>query len=78
MAAGARYLGVVQYGNGTSTVGSTLVGQLAPYIDPRCNCTVQSSFRGQFRKDFVAGTFSAKRDNSPAVETGTWSAKRSH
>lgn len=56
--------------------GHQVAGQLAPYTDPECQCTVTSVFSGRLEGDVIDGTFfTYHQDGNVAVE-GTWRVTR--
>ena len=54
--------------------GRQLKGTIAPYMDPSCQCQVETSFLGTHTNDTVAGTFETKIQDT--VHTGTWTVRR--
>jgi hypothetical protein len=56
--------------------GNAVQGTIAPYMDPRCSCEVQTTFLGTLGDDVIAGTFETKVSASDQMQTGTWSVAR--
>jgi hypothetical protein len=51
-------------------------GTIAPYVDPRCSCEVQTSFLGTLGEDEIDGTFETKISATGQTQTGSWSVTR--
>lgn len=58
--------------------GGGVSGQLVPYRDPACDCTVVTRFEGNFRGDAIEGTFTSRRADQAGgnSRTGTWKIRR--
>jgi hypothetical protein len=54
--------------------GGALSGTLAPYTDPECNCTVQTTFTGTLRGSTIEGTFVTR--GAGREQSGRWSVAR--
>jgi hypothetical protein len=54
--------------------GDTVSGRLDPYLDPDCQCTVETTFRGRLSGDTIAGTFESQ--GAPGVRVGQWRVRR--
>jgi hypothetical protein len=54
--------------------GDSIVGTLAPYHDPECNCTAHTSFVGYVTGNTIRGTFTTRR-NFGSI-SGTWSVEK--
>jgi len=52
-----------------------LVGKIEPYLDPSCNCTVQTDFEGSVSPGFIVGTYRVRPSGGQQM-TGSWSAER--
>jgi hypothetical protein len=53
-----------------------LRGRIDPYVDPTCDCTVQTEFVGLMRGSTVAGTFTSRLEGRGGARTGTWAVQR--
>jgi hypothetical protein len=51
-------------------------GTIAPYVDPRCSCEVETSFLGRLGNDEIDGTFETKVSATGQTQTGNWSVRR--
>jgi len=56
--------------------GDSIVGTMAPYQDPECQCTVQATFTGVLAGDAITGTFVSTRSVGGERVTGTWEVRR--
>jgi hypothetical protein len=56
--------------------GGVIRGKLDPYLDPECNCTIETSFEGTVKKNTVEGTFYSKRAETGDASSGTWNVSR--
>jgi len=56
--------------------GDSLVGTMAPYQDPDCQCTVQTTFTGRLSGDVITGTFVSSRTIGGQRVAGTWEVRR--
>jgi len=56
--------------------GRRLSGTIAPYTDPLCNCTVETTFAGAVKGNVMEGTFTTRPVGGSAEQGGTWSATR--
>jgi len=56
--------------------GDSIVGTMAPYQDPDCQCTVQATFTGHLSGDVITGTFVSSRTIGAQRVTGTWEVRR--
>ena len=56
--------------------GRRLSGTIAPYTDPACNCTVQTTFVGAVKGNLLEGTFTTRPLGGSTEQGGTWSATR--
>jgi len=50
-------------------------GTIEPYVDPTCNCRIETKFEGALSSGFMVGTYSVHPDGA-APRTGNWSAER--
>jgi hypothetical protein len=57
-------------------VNGQLRGKIEPYMDPGCNCTVNTEFEGSLTSGFIVGTYVAAMDADGKKLTGQWSAER--
>ena len=55
--------------------GDSVSGRLDPYVDPDCQCTVETTFHGTVNGNRITGTFESR--GAPGVRTGRWQVKRS-
>lgn len=51
-------------------------GTIAPYTDPACSCSVETSFLGTVGGDEINGTFESRVSTTGQVQSGTWSVQR--
>jgi hypothetical protein len=56
--------------------GEAITGTIAPYADPRCNCTVKTSFDGVVNGDSIIGSYVMSSDDADVERRGEWSAER--
>jgi len=56
--------------------GSAVMGQLEPYTDPRCKCTVQTEFLGTVEGNMVDGSFTTRPIDGGPEQHGNWSMSR--
>lgn len=56
--------------------GGGVSGKIEPYIDPSCNCQVETEFTGQRVGERIDGTFTTKVIATGAVQHGTWGVAR--
>ena len=56
--------------------GDSIVGTMAPYQDPDCQCTVQATFTGHLAGDAISGTFVSTRMAGDQRVRGTWEVRR--
>src|SRR5215470_1870611 len=56
--------------------GRRLSGTMAPYTDPLCNCTVETTFVGALKGNLLEGTFTTRPLGGSTEQGGTWSATR--
>lgn len=56
--------------------GDRVSGELAPYRDPECGCTLRTTFVGEIRADTISGTYESLHLQSGHVSAGTWRAQR--
>ncbi|MDT0630851.1 hypothetical protein [Rubrivirga litoralis] len=56
--------------------GREIVGELDPYPDPDCGCTLQTTFRGEVGGDVINGTFASEAEHGGHTAEGTWYAAR--
>ena len=56
--------------------GEAITGTIAPYNDPRCNCTVKTSFDGVINGDSIIGSYVVSSDEAEVERRGEWSAER--
>lgn len=54
-----------------------VLGTMAPYWDPDCDCRAQTVFEGKISGNIIAGTFSSRRESSDRrLLTGQWRVER--
>jgi hypothetical protein len=51
-------------------------GRLSPYLDPTCECMVETLFQGKLLGDVIDGTFSTHGTNQRMLRSGTWKVIR--
>lgn len=51
-------------------------GELDPYTDPECACTVHTVFEGRVKDRSIEGTFVIKNDRDGTTRAGDWSVTR--
>lgn len=56
--------------------GNRVVGELDPYPDPDCGCTLRTTFRGTIDGDAALGTFHSSSADPGHEADGTWVAAR--
>ena len=56
--------------------GGQVTGQLEPYTDPRCRCTVETEFLGTLNGDVVDGSFTTRSVSGGPEQHGNWSMSR--
>ena len=56
--------------------GNRITGQLEPYDDPECGCSLITVFHGTIEGDKMSGTFTSRHGMSDHVDEGRWSARR--
>jgi hypothetical protein len=56
--------------------GSELHGKLARYVDPACNCAVETVFVGALNGNIIEGTFTTTPVGKDSSVGGTWRAER--
>jgi len=56
--------------------GGQIKGTIAPYTDPNCKCTVETSFLGTVTGDEINGMFETKVPATGQIQTGTWKVSR--
>jgi hypothetical protein len=53
--------------------GGTVNGMMDTYVDPRCNCRVQTTFEGTITGDTIQGTFrTIPQEGDTAITNGVW------
>jgi len=58
------------------TTGGMVSGQLDPYTDPECQCTVTTTFEGRLKGDVIEGHYNSLRDGRTDPLRGEWKVKR--
>ena len=56
--------------------GGAVKGTIDPYVDPQCNCTVDTAFVGRITGDTIEGTFSSTPQGAGSPTTGRWKMTR--
>jgi len=56
--------------------GGTVNGTMDTYVDPRCNCKVQTSFEGTITGDTIQGTFRTVPEGDFPITNGVWHVTR--
>jgi hypothetical protein len=57
-------------------VGTEIVGELDPYVNPDCGCRLATTFRGELHGNEIKGTFETRHVDTGSVVRGTWVATR--
>jgi len=58
-------------------LGSGFVsGRLSPYLDPTCECMIETLFQGKLLGDVIEGTFSSHGTNQRLLRSGSWKVIR--
>ena len=53
--------------------GGTVNGMMDTYVDPRCNCRVQTTFEGTITGDTIQGTFrTVPQEGDVPITNGVW------
>jgi hypothetical protein len=55
--------------------GSAVQGELAPFVDPACDCRAETTFTGTLRDDRLVGRYTTRLPNGSA-RGGRWHADR--
>ncbi|NNG16518.1 MAG: hypothetical protein HKM89_08560 [Gemmatimonadales bacterium] len=55
---------------------SRIQGRLEPYVDPECDCTVETVFVGKLSDDMLEGTYESYLGGRNTPRTGQWRAVR--
>jgi len=58
------------------STGGVVKGTMDTYVDPRCNCSVQTTFEGTVTGDTISGTFKTTPEGNFPITTGTWKMSR--
>lgn len=56
--------------------GGAVQGNMDPYIDPQCNCEVDTTYVGRISGDTIEGTFTSTPSGAGAPTTGRWKVTR--
>lgn len=56
--------------------GGQVSGVLAPYTDPNCGCTLQTTFVGRLQADTLEGAYSSLHEQTRETQKGRWRAVR--
>lgn len=56
--------------------GGQVSGELAPYADPNCGCTLHTTFVGRLSSDTLQGTYTSVHEQSRDVQKGRWRVVR--
>jgi len=56
--------------------GDSVIGQLEPYLDPDCACTLETSFHGRLSGDHIEGSYGSRNVQTGERAFGTWKVKR--
>jgi len=51
-------------------------GRLSPYMDPACECMIETLFQGKLDGDTIEGTFSSHGVNQHLLRSGKWTVQR--
>ena len=51
-------------------------GRLSPYLDPTCECMIETLFQGKLINDVIEGTFSSHGTSERLLRSGTWKVIR--
>lgn len=53
-----------------------VLGSLAPFLDPACDCARFTTFEGRIEEDRISGTYVSRSERESSVRTGTWFVDR--
>jgi hypothetical protein len=56
--------------------GGRVAGQLEPYEDPGCGCTLTTVFHGSIEGNKMSGTYTSRHGMSDKVDEGVWNCSR--
>jgi hypothetical protein len=56
--------------------GGQVSGELAPYTDPNCGCTLHTTFVGRLSSDTLQGTYTSVHEQTRDVQKGRWRVVR--
>jgi hypothetical protein len=56
--------------------GGQVRGTIAPYLDPRCNCQVETTFLGTRTGEEIAGSFETRLSTTGQAQSGSWRVHR--
>ncbi len=56
--------------------GGAVQGNMDPYVDPQCNCEVDTTYVGRISGDTIEGTFTSTPSGAGAPTTGRWKVTR--
>jgi hypothetical protein len=57
--------------------GGAISGELVPYADPECKCSLKTRFEGRIHNDTIEGTFESRdAETSAMVRKGSWKVKK--
>jgi hypothetical protein len=59
-----------------SVEDNRISGTIAPYVDPQCDCTVQTEFLGNVEGDTIDGTFVSHLQGLDVTHRGSWAVYR--
>ena len=51
-------------------------GTIAPYMDPKCSCQVETTFIGDLSDNVIIGSFESKLGTTGMTQSGTWTVSR--
>ena len=76
-AVGARPVSEVLTIKFVRITGDRVSGSLAPYRDPACGCTLQTTFEGSLSGDAIEGTYLTRHGQTNELVRGRWKVTRS-
>ena len=56
--------------------GGAVQGTMDPYVDPECNCQVDTTFVGKIQGDTIEGTYTSTPQGKGAPSAGRWKVTR--
>lgn len=56
--------------------GDSVYGRLDPYLDPDCQCRLDTRFAGRLKGDVIEGRYESRRFETGEIVEGTWRLER--